>query len=97
MYMTADGSKLANQGQKTIKGCTAEGVNVSMTYQVADVSRPLNSVGRITDMNNLVLFEQSGGWIINKSTGAQTRFHREDGVYVMRIWVPKRSGFTRQG
>ena len=55
-YMTADGTKLPNKGQKSFTAVTSEGRSIGVTYQMADVSRPLNSVGRICDHDNAVGF-----------------------------------------
>ena len=88
---------------------TEEGQNMGVTYQMADISQPLNSVGRICDQDNAVLFTKFGGFVINLFSGERTRFRREDGVYLMRSWVRKcppttspprsscTSGFPRQG
>lgn len=100
-FFTADGTKLPNQGEKVIKAFTADGRPVSMRYQVADVTKPLCSVGKIADKENLVCFDSSGGVIFNKQSGQMTPFTREQGVYLLRTWVKRgeSSGrdFARQG
>ena len=45
-------------------------------YQITDV----NSVSRVCDQGNDVLFTQTGGWTINHETGRYTWFLREHGV-----------------
>ena len=69
-------------------------------YQVAEVSRPLNSISEIFDAGGnygqIVLFGRTGGAILNLETGIQTPFAREEGVYTMDVWV-KPKGFHRQG
>ena len=85
---------------------------ISMTFQIAEVTKPLASVGKICDRKNLVVFDEDGGLIFNKRTGTTTKFSREHGVYQLRTWVKKAlqdekgakdkkgeptSSFTRQG
>ena len=64
------------------------GARTCATFQVADVSRPLMSVGRVCEMGNRVLFGAGGGYILNVATGAATPFHKRDGVYVFTMWIP---------
>ena len=66
-YHTANGAKLVNQGQRRIKAVTEEGVDVQMTYQVANVTKPLNSVSKICDQGNIVVFSKNGGCIVNRT------------------------------
>ena len=56
-YHTANGAKLVNQGQRRIKAVTEEGVAVQRTYQVSDVTKPLNAVSKIFDQENVVFFQ----------------------------------------
>ena len=88
-YMTADGTKISNQGQKSFTTITEDGRAVGVTYQIADISRPLNSVGRICDKGNAVVFTKEGGYVMNLWSGERTRFSREEGVYILKTWVPR--------
>ena len=67
---------------------TEEGQSVGTTYQIADVTKPLNSVGRICDRNKAVVFGASGGYILDSATQEKVNFSREQGVYLMRTWIP---------
>ena len=100
-YFTADGTRIPNQGQKKFTSFTEEGRPVETTYQIAEVSRPLQSVGRICDNNKAVVFGASGGYILDLATNEKVAFCREQGVYMMRTWVPvgtqAGSSFGRQG
>lgn len=103
-YSTADGTSIPNRGEKTFVMRTKEGNDAEVTYQIADISRPLNSVGRICDRGNFVVFESTGGFIVNRSSGARTRFEREDALYMLDSWIPRPSvgdsppsDFSRQG
>ena len=57
-------------------------------------TRPLNSISRVCDQGNNVLFTKTGGWIINHETVRYTWFPREHGVYVLHSWVNE--SFPRQ-
>ena len=45
-------------------------------HQITHVTRPLNSVSRVCDQGNNVLFTHTEGWIINHETGRYTWFPR---------------------
>merc|ERR1711873_117261 len=55
-YIAANGTKIMNQGEKTISGVTEEDVPLNMTWQVAEVKKPLASIGRICDAGNVAMF-----------------------------------------
>ena len=48
-YLTANGAKLANLGEKKLNVITNDLQERSMTYQMVDVTHPLNSLSRICD------------------------------------------------
>ena len=54
---------------------------------MADVTKPLASVGRMCDAGNQVCFGPLGGAIYNLATGAVSEFKRVNGVYVMEAWA----------
>ena len=55
-YHTAKGAKLVNHGQRRIKEVTEDGVAVQMAFQVTNVTKPLNSVSKICDQRNIVVY-----------------------------------------
>ena len=73
-----------------------------MTYQVTNVTKPLNSVSKICDQENIVVFSKNGGCIVNTWSGQETPFSRENGVYMLHTWAPSpgsdcsQSDFARQ-
>ena len=60
------GERVANHGQGRTKGFTDEGTELSMLYNVADVSTPLDAVSAMCDKGNIVIFTSDGGWICGK-------------------------------
>ena len=86
-YTAADGGKIPNLGQQVLEVTTEEGTPAVVTYQVADVIRPLNAVSAICDAGNEVTFTRTGGYIANEMSGQMTMFRRENNVYVMGMWM----------
>ena len=74
----------------------------SMSFRVADVTKPLGAVSKICHKGNKVVFDVEGSYIEHKATGARTPLREERGVYVLDIeMVPGRAAHTsplgRQG
>ena len=96
-YVSASDDLIPNLGEQVLDVVTHDGRNGQVKYQMADVSRPLNSVSEICDAGGeygqYVIFGRHGGAIINLETGRQTKFPREDGIYSLEFWVkPKGNG-----
>ena len=105
-YVAANGSALPNQGKKTLEGVNANGARVRMEWQLANVTKPLASIGKLTSKGHRVVFddaEQGGGYIVHKSTNTKTPIRKRNGTYEFDLWVkvPEAAsvsaGFTRQG
>ena len=56
-YHTADGTRISNLG------VSEHGSALSQTFQIADISRPLTSVGELADAGNVVVFGRKGGYV----------------------------------
>ena len=98
VYHSASGDRLPNRGQKELDVVTEEGDKFRMTYQIADITKPLLSVGAATDAGdgrNYVVFHRTGGWIAKPELGTRTHFSRKDGVYMLQTWL--RRGAEHQG
>ena len=92
-YTTADGTTMANRGEKNIKVITDEGGQCTLRMQVTDVTKPLMSVSRICDAGHEVKFDSKGGVIRDLRTGQGTKFVRTNNVYRLHAKAP----FGRQG
>ena len=96
---------MPNLGEQVLPVTTADGRETNVSYQLADVSRALNSVSEICDAGGedgqLVLFSKWGGQILNLQSWRKTHFEREGGIYTMGMWVrppnAASSVFPRQG
>ena len=71
-YVAANGQKIANVGQKTIQGITDEGMPLGMTWQIAEVKKPLASVGRMCDAGNVAVFTKDGGYVLPQKMLSRT-------------------------
>ena len=105
-YVSASGDLIPNLGEQVLDVQTLDGREGQVKYQIADVSRPLNSVSEICDaggpLGQHVIFGRWGGAIINLDTGRQVPFPREEGIYNLEFWVKPRgeqdaSVFPRAG
>ena len=100
-YVAASGHRIANKGQRKTQGLTDEGLPLGITWQVADVKKPLASIGRMCDAGNVALFTKQGGYVVPhaslekviqslESQGRGTlKMRRENGVYSFNMWMPK--------
>ena len=86
-FSTASGEQLPNLGERKIRGLTEDCESVELMYQVADITKQLNSVGKICDTDKMVTFTKLGGYIQDVNTGRRVNFKREDGLYVLKMWV----------
>ena len=85
-YISATKNRIPNMGQQTMRATTSEGKRAKLTYQTAEVSRPLTAVGSTCDKGNFVGFYSDFGFIENLSTGDITYFPREEGIYNLELW-----------
>ena len=91
-YRAANGTPIKNEGEKTLRGYTGDGNQVSMTMQVAKVTKPLGSVRAMVKANNMVVFDEGNSYILDKATGRKTKVNEVNGAYVFDLWVPRNSG-----
>ena len=101
-YTTANGKRVYVMGEKVVTIKTMEGVIKKMKFQIADVTRILASVGKITGAGNEVLMQKNGGKI-KDTNGKDTEMEIENGVYVVKGFIKAEneetgtSVFHRQG
>jgi hypothetical protein len=88
-YITADGARIRNQGEKLVPGLSDEGSSMSINFQVTQVEMPLIAVSKLTAIGHQVWFGGDHGYITHGSSGKHTKFFKKKGVFVLRIWVPR--------
>ena len=89
-FRTATGDKVTNHGLRRIQGCATEGTDLTLLYNVADVSTPLDSVSQICDKGNVVVFTAQGGYICGPH--GRLSFKRRNDTYVRQTWIRKPRG-----
>ena len=61
-----------------------------MEWQLAKVTKPLMSVGRLTDKGHRVMFDNSvpgGGVTVHRETGVKTPLRKRNGTYEFDVWA----------
>ena len=96
-FLMGDGGRLPNQGQKHLKLFDGtSGSEISSTFQIAAVTRPLMSVGKICDEGMSVVFEKNHARVLDKTGREVCRFERQPGgLYVARLKL-RSPGFVGQ-
>ena len=88
-YRAANCNSIANQGEKVIQGVTREGKKIGMTFQIADVAKPLGSMRAMLDAGNEVVFEGGNSYITDKTDRVKTAIQERNGAFVFDLWMPK--------
>ena len=84
-FLMADGGTKPNLGQKTLN-LDDDGNELKAIFQIAAVTRPLMSVGRICDEGHNVTFDSVMAIIRTKDGDEICRFHREKGgLYIAKM------------
>ena len=96
-YVTASGDEIPNEGEQVVPAMSRDGNMLPHRWQIADVTRPLQSVGELCDQGNRVTFGRGGGVIQNLAIGETSSLSRENGTYILDLWIPPAAGFPRQG
>ena len=95
MYRGPDSSAIPNLGQQDVSFVTDEGVKAGLTFQIANIERPLIAGTHITAAGNVVTLRSDGGEITNLKSGRKIALQRRGGdsggVYTFRMWVPNSS------
>ena len=76
---------------------TKEGERAKMTFQMANVNKALASVRRICEAGKRVVFDEDGSYIENKATGKKTEMQKQNGVYVIKVKMPKSAQVSSVG
>ena len=84
-------------GQKSLNLCDDSGNNVKSVFQIAAVTRPLMSVGRICDEGHEVRFNKVRALVTDSNGVEICRFKRQlGGLYVAKMKLKSPMGFVRQ-
>ncbi len=100
-FLAAGGQRLPNEGEMAlILQDEKTGATVDSVFQVAEVTRPLWSVGKVCDKGYKLLFDALKAEIFkNLGDAPLCTFERKGGLYIGRLKVrnPRHEGFARPG
>ena len=103
-YVSAGNERIPNVGEQVIPFKTSEGRKSTIRWQNAPVTKPLLAISHICDSGHEVVFNKTGGRIINIKSGRTTAFRRKNNVYVLDMIIEhdttcqdNSQGFPRQG
>ena len=96
-FSMGDGGQIPNLGQKRLNlSDDALGSDVQSVFQIAAVTRPLMSVGKICDEGHEVTFSNTCAVVRNKDGNELCKFHRDSGgLYVAKLRLRTPLGFPR--
>ena len=95
-WVSAKGGKIYNLGQKVIEFVTEEGHAYKITFQVADVTKPLLSAYKVGQKGNVITLNKDNPKIESADKKKVTKLRMEGKVYVMDCWT-RAKVFARQG
>ena len=86
-FVAAGGKKIANEGQVRLRLRGKDGVGLRSLFQVAEVTRPLWSVGKICDQGFEARFTSKKAIILDSHGKEVLSFERKNGLYLAMIQV----------
>ena len=96
-YEVANSQLIPNLGERRCEMITPGSKrHKSITFQVADVHKPLLSVSSVASMGYECILNKDGGWLINRAAHEAIPLQRKGNMYVFTCWLRK-SPFGRQG
>jgi hypothetical protein len=94
-FVVGNGQKVPNEGEINLN-MECEGVPLQSTFQVAEITRPLMSVGRVCDQGLTCTFDKEKAVITDKDKAVLCTFARAGGLYVARLKLKSPELFARQ-
>ena len=91
-----DGGTIPNLGESQLN-LSDNGKDLQSVFQIAAVTRPLMSVGRICDQGHNITFDSVMA-VVRDSAGTElARFERQNGgLYVAKLKLKSPAGFGRR-
>ena len=62
-----------------------------MVFQAAGVEKPLCSVEKLCEADHVVWFASEGSYMYNKASGECNALRREEGNFMLDVYVPPRA------
>ena len=80
-FLMGDGGKLPNMGQKVLKLGSEQCGDITSTFQIADVTRPFMSAGKICDEGFTIEFTKDKAVVFDKTKKPICIFERQQEDY----------------
>ena len=94
-FLMGDGGTIADTGQKSLN-LSDDGNDLRSVFQIAAVTRPLMSVGKICDEGHNITFDATQAVVRDKGGVELCKFHRAPGgLYVAKMRLRNPAGFAR--
>ena len=93
-FIVGNGERVPNAGQVRLN-MECAGIPLQSIFQVASVTRPLMSVGRVCDQGLKCIFDQDKALVVGKDGEEICRFERKGGLYVARLKLKSPELFPR--
>ena len=93
-FVVGNSQKLPNEGEIHVN-LSSNGTPLRSVFQVAEVTRPLMSVGRVCDQGVDCLFKKDYAVIIDEGSREVCRFERVGGLYVTKLDLKRPDLFGR--
>ena len=90
-FVSATGDPIVNYGELKLPVYTREQSMRGMVFQAAGVAKPLCSVEKLCEAGHVVWFDSEGSFIYNKATGECNALRREEGNFMLDVYVPPRA------
>ena len=90
-YECANGSQIPNLGERKFLGITEEEGQKAVTAQICAVTKNLLSVHGMTRNGHRVVFDEDGSYIEDKASGERSWMRQENGMYMLKLWVSKKT------
>ena len=96
-YEVANGETVLNVGARHCILMSENSQNPKrITFQCADIHKPLLSISRVADLGYDCILSRNGGELRDRTSGETIPLHRRGNLYVMRAWIRQdKSDFTR--
>jgi hypothetical protein len=100
-YYAADGSEIENLGECSVNAVLENGTELSTSFDVAKITRPLMSVHQMVRNGHQVVFGEKHSYLQLKG-GTRVPLRHEGRLYMLDMWVKvpieiaKSSPFVRQ-
>ena len=87
-YEVANGETIPNMGERRCILMSEDSeVAKHITFQVADIHKPLLSVSKCADLGFQCLLGKDGGELVDEQSGERIPLHRRGNLYFMRAWI----------